>query len=131
MTHNIPIRVATYLCHNHYMSLPGYKVEWTTPMVGIEKCVVCGHKAEHDLSSVCLRDAELARFVVCYFNEVKKKFEITQEEIDECTYAWIHEDELGEHFCGRCHFPLTIVRPGKYQCETPWCPSNNQKEETK
>lgn len=127
MTHNIPIRVATYLCHNHYMSLPGYKVEWTSPMMGIEKCIVCGHKAGYDLSSVCLRDEELARFLVIYFNEVDRKYKITQEGVQEIDLEKYYE--LTHRCCG-CGFPLTIVRPGKYQCETPWCPSN-QKEETK
>jgi hypothetical protein len=132
MTHNIPKHVNTYLCHNHFKSLPGRSVEWTPAMIGIEKCVVCGHKAEHDVSDICLSEEDLARFVVCYFNEVARKYdEISKEEIEEVTEAWIHEKECGcgkMHLCGQCGFPLTEVRPGKYQCETPWCPSN-QKEE--
>ena len=119
----------TYLCHNHYNSLPGNKVTFTAPMMGIEKCVVCGYKAEHDVSDICLSEEDLARFVVSYFKELTRNHIITKEEIEEGTEAWIHENDC-EHYCGQCHFPLTLVRPGKYQCETPWCPSN-QKEETK
>jgi hypothetical protein len=140
MTHNIPKHVNTYLCHNHYNSLPGAKIEWTTPLIGFEKCVVCGHKASHQMSTVTLYDEDLARFVVCYFNRADKKYKITKDGVQEISLEeyhnelkngeWEFDEDEYVHFCGQCHFPLTLVRPGKYQCETPWCPSN-QKEETK
>jgi hypothetical protein len=34
----------------------------------------------------------------------------------------VYEDEL-EHTCGACGKPLQAVRPGKYQCVNPRCPS--------
>ena len=159
MTHNIPRPVYTYLCHNHFNSLPGIAVH---DEVDSGKCIVCGHKAEVAVRSVTIFGEVLNRIAVLYFNEVQreyegrsgytlakdkiegynqvdKKYKITKDGVQEISLEEYHNelknggwefDEDYVYFCGQCHFPLTLVRPGKYQCETPWCPSN-QKEETK
>lgn len=135
MTHNIPKPGGTYLCHNHFNSLPGIV---THSEVDFGKCAICGYKAEVIVGNMTIFGEVLERIIVLYFNEVKRKYEITKEEIEEVTKAWMHESHGGEciiyedeyeHFCAQCGFPLSLVRPGKYQCETPWC-SSNQKEET-
>jgi len=118
-----------YLCDEHFESLAGTYGEWFHHVVSQAKCIVCGRDAIYRVVSLTLKEDDLASYIICINNEARRNHIITKEEIEEGTEAWIHENNC-EHYCGQCHFPLTLVRPGKYQCETPWCPSN-QKEETK
>lgn len=113
-----------YLCDEHFESLHGNYGEWSYYPVGSRgRCDVCGDEAKYGVSLITLTGSALSRYILLINNERSRGKNIWQNG----NWTFDADSEEAIHLCGQCHRVLNIVKPGKYQCETPWCPSN-QKE---
>jgi len=51
----------------------------------------------------------------------RRRVNVRIRDVKPAEFVYIDDDLI--HTCGDCGQHLTIVRPGKYQCDNPHCPS--------